>query len=191
MVVWLRKIGALFLGIAALSACASSNVPLAQANAPGYNAPEIYVLGSGDRIKITVYEEPDLSGDFIIDDRGQLSMPVIDEVNAAGLTIAEVRTLVREAFSRTLLVNPKVSAEISEYKPYFIFGEIASPGRYPSYPDLSVYNAIASAGGLTYRANRKFVFIKHADREDELKYELKPGLAVLPGDTIRVGERFF
>jgi polysaccharide export outer membrane protein len=87
--------------------------------------------------------------------------------------------------------NPNVSVEVLTYRPFFILGEVQRPGTYPYSANLVVMNAVATAGGFTYRANRSRVFIKHAGATDELEYRLDSTTPVLPGDTVRIGERLF
>ncbi len=89
------------------------------------------------------------------------------------------------------LRNPQVSAEVINYRPYYILGEVNTAGEYAYTSGLSVLNAVASAGGFTYRANKRVVYIKSVDGVDEAAYELNSQVLVQPGDTIRIGERIF
>ncbi|MBR9833835.1 MAG: polysaccharide export protein, partial [Alphaproteobacteria bacterium] len=89
------------------------------------------------------------------------------------------------------LLDPSVSAEVINYRPFFILGEISRPGEYPYASGLTVLNAVAAAGGFSYRANKKAVFIKAFEGEKEVAYQLNAQVMVQPGDTIRIGERIF
>jgi len=109
---------------------------------------------------------------------------------SAGLTVAEFTDSLRTALGQYVR-SPSVSVEVANYRPFFILGEVARPGTYPYAVDLTVLNAVATAGGFTYRANQRRVYIRHASDSDEQGYPLTPSTPVLPGDTIRIGERLF
>lgn len=150
-----------------------------------------YRLGSSDRLKVTVYGEPELSGEFVVDGAGYVSLPLIGEIDVDGLTVREFQRLAEKRLADGYLREPRVSAEVVNYRPYYILGEVSKPGEYPYTNGLTVLNAIATAEGFTYRANKKYVMIKGVEDEEEARVELKPTTRVEPGDTIRVVERFF
>lgn len=150
-----------------------------------------YRLDSGDKLKITVFGEPDLSGNFEVDGQGVISMSLIGEVSAKGLTIRELQRVIETKLKDGFVREPQVAAEVQNYRPYYILGEIAKAGEYPYTAGLSVMNAIASAGDFTYRADKRRVFIKSVDSPKEREVKLTPSLLVKPGDTIRIKERFF
>lgn len=150
-----------------------------------------YRLGTGDKLRVTVYGEPDLSGEFSVDGTGDLSMPLVGEVPAADYTVREVRQTIAQSLESEFLVEPRVSAEVVEFRPFYILGEVNKPGAYPYSIGLTALNAVATAEGFTYRANTKRVFIKREGETAEYREELTPDLIVRPGDTIRVTERFF
>ena len=150
-----------------------------------------YHLGNGDRIRITVFGEPDLSGEFVVDGAGQISIPLIGEINAAGSSIRDLQRRLEAEYRSGYLNDPKISAEVVNYCPYYIMGEINRPGEYPYMSGLTVLNAVATAQGFTYRANKREVFIRSADELQERKVVVSSSLQVHPGDTIRIGERLF
>ena len=150
-----------------------------------------YRLSNADRLRVTVFGEPELSGEFVVDGQGFLSLPLIGDVNVEGMTVREFQRLAEERFGDGYLREPRVSAEVVNYRPFYILGEVARPGEYPYTNGLTVMNAIATAEGFTYRANKRYVLIKGAEVDEEIRVELKPTLKVQPGDTIRVVERFF
>jgi polysaccharide export outer membrane protein len=152
---------------------------------------EGYQLGAGDEVRITVFGEANLTGTYKVDGRGQVSMPLVGQVTARGLTTDEVSEAVAEALRAGYLRDPRVSAEVASYRPYYILGEVGRPGTYPYQNGLTVMNAVATAQGFTYRANERVVYIKRDGEAEERKYDLDSGLPVQPGDTIRVVERFF
>ncbi len=150
-----------------------------------------YALGSSDRLRVTVFGHPDLSGEFEVDGSGSISMPLIGQMRAIGLSTVELETAIAEKLSDGYVLNPRVSAEVINYRPFYILGEVGRPGEYPYTSGLTVQNAVAAAGGFTYRANKRAVFIKSIDSDQEILYDLTPSTVVKPGDTIRIGERIF
>lgn len=150
-----------------------------------------YRLGAGDQLRVTVFGEPDLSGDFEVSGAGEVSMPLVGTVSVEGMTVREFQDDVERRLGNGYLNNPRVSAEVTNYRPYYILGEVNQPGEYPYSNGLTVMNAVATAQGFTYRANKRVVFIRAAGREEERKVELTSSTPVRPGDTIRIGERIF
>ncbi|MFN4185382.1 MAG: polysaccharide biosynthesis/export family protein [Hyphomonas sp.] len=189
-----------FLAIAALafalmvSAC-ESNGPTAGARDAGVTTQSqlatSYALGSSDRLRVTVFGHPTLSGEFEVDGSGSISMPLIGTIRAIGLSTIELENAIAETLSDGYVLNPRVSAEVINYRPYYILGEVGRPGEYPYTSGLTVQNAVAAAGGFTYRANKRAVYIKGIDTDQEIAYDLTPSTVVKPGDTIRIGERIF
>jgi polysaccharide export outer membrane protein len=137
-----------------------------------------------------VFGEADLTGQFVVGSQGSVAYPLVGEVQAAGLTLQEFTDQLRRKLT-SFIRQPIVSVEVTNYRPFFILGEVSRPGTYPYAARLTVQNAVATAGGFTYRANQRRVFIKHADEEVEREYELTTTTPVLPGDTVRIPERRF
>lgn len=150
-----------------------------------------YRLGSGDRLRVIVFGEDTLSGEYTVDGSGAVSLPLIGEVAADGLTLREFQRAVESELREGYLNDPRVSAEVMNFRPYYIMGEVRDPGEYPFTSGLTVINAVATAGGFSYRANTRRVFIKRAGSDREVEYPLTVNTPVQPGDTIRIGERFF
>jgi polysaccharide biosynthesis/export protein len=183
----------LALAIAATTTVAT--VPVAQAApAPAATASvakESYRLGAGDKLKITVYNEPTLTGEYAITSEGNVSMPLIGDVQATGISIKELQTALTTKLA-SFVKDPIVSVEPTTYRPYYILGEVNKPGEYPYSMGIKVEQAVAAAGGYTYRANRGTIFIRRSEDQKEQSFKVKEQrVPVLPGDTIRVGERFF
>lgn len=181
--------------VAALAMSAFSTlVPVAQAAEPATpvvrEVPE-YRLGSGDKVRVITFGEEALSGEFFVGGSGKVSIPLVGELPAVGLTAREFQASVETALKEGYLKEPRVSVEILNYRPFYILGEVEKPGTYPYTSGLSVVNAVATAGGYTYRANTKRVFIKRPDSDKEEEYPLDANTPVAPGDTIRIAERFF
>jgi len=150
-----------------------------------------YRLGAADKVRVNVFGEEALTGEFIVGGSGKVSMPLLGEVQAAGLTISQFQNEIAEALKQGYINEPRVSAEVLNYRPFYILGEVNKPGEYPYTNNLTVLNAVATAEGFTYRANTRQVFIKRADGVSEQSFPLTTGTQVAPGDTIRIGERFF
>lgn len=190
----MRSILAL-LTVLMLAACTGSpySAPQPQPTESGQvSAPtEEYRLGAGDKLRIIVFDEADLSGEFLVDGTGMVSMPLIGEVTASGLTVREFQRGVEEALRDGYLNDPRVSAEVLDFRPYFILGEVNQPGTFPYSDNLTVLNAVATAGGFTYRANQRIVFIRRDGASEEQQYPLTSTTPVRPGDTIRIAERIF
>jgi len=152
---------------------------------------EAYRLGSQDQIRLIVFGEDELSGEYVVNGTGVVSLPLIGEIEAAGLTLQELQRNIEAEFAKGYLVEPRVSAEVINFRPFYIIGEVNSPGEYPYSDGLTVVNAVATAGGYTYRADQRRVFISREDGADWQQFRLDSQTLVQPGDTIRIGERFF
>lgn len=178
----------------ALTACASIQPQvIGQGDRYGAkaSADADYALGVGDRIRITVYREDTLSGDYQVNPSGNVALPLVGQVKALGETTASLGAAIRMKLADGYLVDPRLSVEIATYRPVFVLGEVRTPGQYPYQPGLTVLNAIASAGGFTPRAEKRVIYIRQPGANDEKAYRLRPGLMTRPGDTIRLGERLF
>lgn len=150
-----------------------------------------YRFAAGDQLRITVFGNPDLTGVFAISATGNLSYPLIGEIPATGLTALELTDILATRLRDGYVRNPRIAIEVAAYRPFFILGEVTRPGSYPYTANLTVHNAIATAGGWTPRASRTRVFIKHAGEDAEHEYPLRSDTPVAPGDTVRIGERWF
>lgn len=150
-----------------------------------------YRLGSGDKLRVTVFNEKDLSGDFDVSDQGLVAMPLIGQVRVGGLTISEAQQLITEKYGKDYLVSPRVNVEVLNYRPFFILGEVKNPGSYPYVSGMTVLNAVALAGGYTPRGNRSNITVKHGANPQGSEESIQEDAVVLPGDVIRVHERFF
>lgn len=149
-----------------------------------------YELGSGDRLRVIVFGEPDLSGEFDVGGSGVVALPLIGQVRAAGLSLSQFEDAVETKLRDGYLTSPRVSVEVMNYRPFYIYGEVSAPGQYPYTSGMTVLNAVAVAGGYTYRANQSEVYITRGEG-DEVEYPASQAVKVLPGDVVRVPERFF
>lgn len=187
---------ALFGGLFFILAACQAGAPAAPRGPVGQQVEQqqkigAYTLGTGDQLRVTVFGQPDLSGQFEVDGSGSISMPLVGQVEAVGLTTPELEKRIVGLLEGDYILNPRVSAEVINYRPFYILGEVNRPGEYPYTSGLTVLNAVAASGGFTYRANKKVVYIKSVDSSQEQAYELTTSTVVRPGDTLRIGERIF
>jgi len=149
-------------------------------------------LQAGDKLRITVFGEDKLTGEYEIDPGGSVTLPLAGTVRAAGLTRLELEQLLSKKFaSAQYLRNPKVTVEIANFRPFYVLGEVERPGEYSYKSGLNVMSAIAVAGGYTYRASKSRVFIQRSGEQGFQEYPLSPTVPVYPGDLIRLPERYF
>ena len=185
----IRGLVLMFMGLGLLTACGSSTPPLA---ADQYAVPE-YRLAADDELRIVVFGEDTLSKTYTVTSAGDIAFPLLGDVRAAGMTANELNAFLTEKLAGGYLNDPRINIEVTKFRPFYVLGEVTKSGQFNYRPELTALQAIALAGGYTYRADRKKVFIRRAGEEREFTYELNQGRAIYisPGDTIRVGERFF
>lgn len=181
---WIRNLYRFAIAIIIALACINGT-------AVADEEPTVYRLGSGDRVKVTVYGHEDLSGEFEIDSQGIVSLPLIQDVRGSGLTVDELELAITAKLQPNYLKHPKVNVDVLTYRPFYIIGEVKAPGSYPYVSGMTVLKAVALAGGYTYRARTKAVFITRPEDAGQKMIEANSGTAVLPGDVIEVPERFF
>lgn len=160
-----------------------------QVPVPGLRLTEdnLYRLGPGDKLRVTVFNETDLSGDFAIDGQGFVRLPLVGQVQAAGLTSFGLESRIGEAFvGGGYLLNPRVAVEIVTYRPFYIIGEVTKPGEYAYVNAMSVPNAIALAGGYTDRAVQSTIFLRHQGETKDRALRADETTRIQPGDVIRV-----
>jgi polysaccharide export outer membrane protein len=150
-----------------------------------------YALSPGDRLKISVFNQEDLSGEFQLDSDGRFSMPLIGTVDANGLTPAELETLLVDRYKPDYLVNPRIFIQVLNARLYYLVGEARGTGAFPYIPGMTYLTAIAKAGGFTYRAKQDHVYVVRADDPSQKEVKLSVEEQVQPGDIIRVAERLF
>ena len=151
-----------------------------------------YRLGAGDKLRVTVFGEEELGGQYEVDGSGFVRMNLIGQVRAGGLTTQEFeRDLKAKYESGEYLKDARVSVEVTNYRPFYIIGEVQKPGEYPYVNDMSILNAVAKAGGYTYRANENNVYIRRNGDTREVPVPADQTTKINPGDVIRIPERFF
>jgi len=150
------------------------------------------LLQPGEKLKITVYGEEALTGDYDINPSGYVSMPLIGAVRAAGRSQSEfARDVAGRYRGGGFLQDPHVTVVVAQFKPFYVLGEVTTPGEYPFRSSLNVHSAVAMAGGFTYRASRSDVLIRHVGDDVWKEYSLTEPVPIAPGDLIRVPERYF
>jgi len=178
-----------------LSGCSEGRVaPLASASAAQNGSAQAggYHLGAGDKLRITVYNEPALTGEYSVTPAGAVAFPLIGTVNVADHTIEQVTADITHRLDGGYVQDPRVSVEVLNFRPFYILGEVNKPGEYPYSSGLTVDKAVALAGGFTYRANSRVGFLRRDNGPAEGSVALRgTPVAVQPGDTIRIGERYF
>jgi len=153
------------------------------------NAP--YTLGSGDRLRIIVFGQESLSNSYAVDSSGHISMPLIGLVEAAGLSTASLAHRIEAELRNGFLREPRVSVEVEAYRPFFILGEVTTPGQYPYVSGMTVETAVAIAGGFTPRAFKGGADLTRLINGQPATGTVPDTQLVRPGDTIFVHERFF
>lgn len=178
-----------------LAACSPNAAPDMRASEQMLGAKpdltRIYRVGIGDKLKITVYGETDLSGQFEINALGAMSLPLIGEVPARGQSLQDLKEAITLRLSDGYLREPKVSVEVLNYRPFYVHGEVRSGGEYAFKNGVTIRDAVAIAGGYTYRANQGYVLMIREGDNREHRINLPSTAMVLPGDNIRVPERYF
>ncbi len=200
----LRRHGALLTILGVLAACsgpaeppptpptgaAGSSAAVAGTVDPSADGIAGYRLASGDQIRLTVFRHPDLSGEFQVDGLGNVSLPLIGQINVDGLSVDRAEDRVRQKLMDGFLVDPQVSVEVLNYRPFYILGEVKNPGSYPFVNGMTVLNAVALAGGFSYRASEGRISVTRGGSGGR-EFRAGPDTAILPGDIINVPERFF
>jgi len=176
------------LALVALGGCTGTGV-LSETPLQGQDAP--YRLDSGDRLRVIVFGQTDLSGEYSVDGAGQISIPLMSPVPARGLTTDELEASLVASLSQTLLRDPSVSVEVLAFRPFFILGEVTNAGQYPFVAGMSVKTAVAIAGGYTYRANERTAIITRNLGDRIVEIGVESSEAVQPGDTVLIKERYF
>lgn len=150
-----------------------------------------YRLDSGDRLRITVFEQPGLTGTFAIDQAGYIAYPLVGSVAARGRTLQELEGSIAASLRQGYLRDPDVTIEIDRYRSFFIMGEVGQAGQYSYVAGMTVQNAIAIAGGFSARANQRNVDITRKINGDIMTGRVSISDPILAGDTIYVRERLF
>ena len=176
-----------------IAACSSPGPStMAFVPAQGTTVPDsAYKLDAGDKLRVIVFGEMDLGGEYEVDGSGFVRLPLIGQLRAGGLAVNEFEDSMKAALEKGYLRDARVSVEVINYRPFYILGQVNRPGEYPYVNGMSVLNAVALAGGYTYRANESSVYIRRRGATEESLAPVDQRTRVNPGDIITVRERFF
>ena len=151
-----------------------------------HEADASYRLGTGDKVRVIVFDEQDLGGEFQIDDGGYIRLPLIGPLRAVGTSPHELEAQIAAALRDGYLNAPRVSVEITDYRPFYIIGEVNKPGQYAYVNDMTALNAVALGGGYTIKARDSSVYIRHEGEKEEHRYPAEATTKIHPGDVVRV-----
>ena len=151
-----------------------------------------YRLGVDEQIRIITFGQEPLTGQFRVNDRGFVAIPLLGSIPASGLTTTELEHSIEARLrDKKVLLDPSVSVEVLSYRPIFILGEVAKPGQYPYQPNMTVLTAVAVAGGFTYRAQTGYASILRTIDGHPVEGRVTRATTVHPGDVITAFERYF
>lgn len=150
-----------------------------------------YLLDSGDRLRIFVYGQPNLSRVYVVDHQGRISVPLIGEVNARGMTTYGLKSVISQRLEADFVRDPHVTVDIHQARPFFILGEVRNAGQFPYVSGMTIETAVAIAGGYTERASMRSYRVTRRVNGYTEKIDVPADFTVQPGDTVFVHERFF
>lgn len=183
-----RRLCLALAGVLALGGCAAPRAvppPLAAA----FDEP--YVLASGDRLRINVFGQQNLTNSYAVEPDGAIAMPLVGRLKVDGKTSDQVRASIESKLKSGFLRDPNVSVEIEAYRPFFILGEVTQAGQYPYVAGMTAQNAVAIANGFSPRAVQNKVELTRRSGDRIFKSEVPLTYPIRPGDTITVQERWF
>ena len=153
--------------------------------------PTAYTLDSGDRVRILVFGQQNLSNVYNVSAAGTVAVPQIGQVRARGLTSAELARRVAAKLGRELIKDPQVTVEVVAYRPFYILGQVGRPGQYPYVQGLTVENAVPIAEGYKPLAKKRLVQLSRKFDGVVSTLKVPTDYPVQPGDTIYVLRRLF
>jgi len=185
----MRYLAALALaGMAALLAGCTDRPLLAEPATVGSGP---YMLGPGDRLRIVVYDQPSLTNIYEVDQSGQVSFPLIGDVAASDSSADQLAKKIESRLATSYLRDPDVTVEVANYRPFFVLGEVGTPGQYPYVPGITAETAVAVAGGFSDRANKRVVRISRTVHGKLYETRVSVIEPIRPGDTVYVPESLF
>lgn len=170
-----------------LSACQTT----APRSTPVTEAVSDYTLGVGDKVRIAVYGQEELTNEYTVEPSGVISMPLVGTVGAAGYTAQEVKQAIVNKLEPDYLVNPQVSVETVGFRSVYVLGEVQKPGKYEYVPNMTLQQAVAIAGGYTYRAQEDGADVTRHVKGAINTFSVNGRTILKPGDTILVKRRWF
>ncbi|WP_242186680.1 polysaccharide biosynthesis/export family protein [Sphingomonas sp. CARO-RG-8B-R24-01] len=187
-----RPSRALVAGLGALLALSGCAADIARSD-PGAAPAVAYVyrLAPDDRVRVNVYNEAGVSGEFAVNSEGNVSIPLVGMIRAQGQTIGEFSDSLTKTLQTRYYKTAHVAVDLIAARPIYVLGEVNKAGQFPYQAGMTVLGAVATAGGFSYRANQKTVMIRHNGEAAEQRAPLTAELSVQPGDTVRIRERNF
>jgi len=150
-----------------------------------------YILASGDRLRVIVFGQDNLSNIYTVDGEGRVAMPLIGPVRVGGGTTEAAAGAIEARLRKGFIREPKVTVEIEVHRPFFILGEVLNPGQFPYVNGMSVQTAVAIAGGFSPRASQSYAEITRPIPEGLVTANVPITYPMKPGDTILIKERWF
>ena len=152
---------------------------------------EPYFLDTGDRLRVFVYGQPNLSRLYTVDQVGNIAVPLIGSVRARGRTTVELERVIAARLGREFVRDPQVTVDVAQNRPFFILGEVRLPGQYPFVSGMTIEQAVAIGGGYTERASKRTYRITRKLGALIDQIEAPGDYPLCPGDTVYVYERWF
>jgi len=177
-------------GYVPLPAAQQNYGPYYASNA-GENINSGYVLGSGDKVRVSVFGEEDLTGEYQVDGSGMVRLPLIGTIRAGGSTAPALGVSITGALAQGYLKNPKVNVEITAYRPFYIIGAVNRPGNYPYVDNMTALDAVALGGGFTDKARESTIYVRHEGSTHEDPLPASQVTRIFPGDVVRVKTTVF
>jgi polysaccharide export outer membrane protein len=177
------------IGLVLLSSCAANYKPVPKVFHEATIQP--YRLDSGDRLRVTVFEQASLTNTYTVDQAGYIAFPLIGQVVARGQTLPQLEGAIAQKLRQGYLRDPDVSIEIDRYRSIFVMGEVGQPGQYSYVAGMTVLNAVAVAGGFSSRANQRDVDVTRKINGEVLSGRVPITDPIMAGDTIYIRERLF
>ena len=151
-----------------------------------------FAIAPGDRLRLNVFGDTQMTGEYGVDESGVIAVPLAGPVSVAGKTPSEAAAAIVAILTTSgMYRDPRVTVEVLTFRPFYILGEVTRSGEYPYRPGMSLFAAVATAGGYTYRADTGKVFIRKANEQTERQYDINADIAIMPGDVIRIPEKYF
>jgi polysaccharide export outer membrane protein len=150
-----------------------------------------YTLDAGDKLRIVVFGQEGLTNSYVVDAGGNINMPLVGTLPARGVSTQQLASLITTRLKQGYVREPHVSVEIEAYRPFFILGEVNTPGQYPYVANKTAEAAVAIAGGFSPRADKKKVELTRNAPGQQIHGQVPLNYPLRPGDTVVVKERWF
>jgi polysaccharide export outer membrane protein len=154
-------------------------------------ANEPYTLDAGDKLRIVVFGQDGITGSYMVGASGAVSLPLVGSLSARGLTTQQLAGAIVARLKQGYVREPHVTVEVETYRPFFIMGEVTTPGQYAYVPNMTAENAVAIAGGFAPRADKRQIEVTRTAAGQRITSMVPLGYQLRPGDTVVVKERWF